>query len=103
MEFQGTKGEWKKDPMNSLSIIDGSGDRFHQLIAQANGKSGLEARANLQLITAAPDLLEAINYWLENHNESDPKGSLQATFYRKFKSVRDKAVNPTSNKCLNKA
>lgn len=55
-----TKGEWKIDPLNDISIIDSSGDRLEQLICQTNGKGGEERKANAKLIAAAPDLLEAL-------------------------------------------
>jgi hypothetical protein len=60
METKFTKGKWSIDPMNSLSIIDDSGDRFHQLICQTNGKGMEEAAANAKLIAAAPTMFEAL-------------------------------------------
>ena len=65
MEFKGTKGEWKINKSNEISIIDNSGDYFNELICQTNGKSGDERKANAKLIAAAPDLLEACNELIE--------------------------------------
>jgi hypothetical protein len=60
METKFTKGNWAIDPMNSLSIIDDSGDHFNGLICQTNGKGRDEAFANAKLIAAAPEMFKML-------------------------------------------
>lgn len=52
-ESKRTKGEWRPDPLNSLSIVDDTGNAFHGLICQTNGKSREEALANRDFIINA--------------------------------------------------
>jgi len=69
-----TKGEWKINPFNKLSIIDSFTDGYGNLIAQVNGKEGEEREANAALIAAAPELLEALielTYQLTGEQEAE--------------------------------
>ena len=65
-QFKGTKGEWLIDPLNTISIIDSSGDLMSQLICQINGKwDKEEKKANAILISKAPEMLEMISELLK--------------------------------------
>ena len=72
-EFKGTKGEWLIDPLNTISIIDSSGDLMSQLICQINGKwDKEEKKANALLISKAPEMLEMVKrceFWISACNE----------------------------------
>ena len=72
-EFRGTKGDWLIDPLNTISIIDSSGDLMSQLICQINGKwDKEEKKANALLISKAPEMLEMVKrceFWISACNE----------------------------------
>lgn len=63
-EFKGTKPPWRIDEYNPISIVDNTFS-FSNLICQVNGKNSEERERNTKLIAAAPDLLEALQYFLE--------------------------------------
>lgn len=56
-----TKGEWKRDPLNPVSIIDSSGKLISNLILQINGRKGSELDANAELICEAANVTQSCN------------------------------------------
>jgi hypothetical protein len=64
-ELKHTALPWRRDEMNSMSIIDNGAQRFDSLILQTNGKNREEAEANLAFV------LEACNnhYQFKEENE----------------------------------
>jgi len=73
-----TKGEWRIDPSNKISIIDSHTEGFNNLIAQTNGKKGQERDANAKLIAAAPDLLEFVIRMVSESNFIDESEKTEA-------------------------
>jgi hypothetical protein len=99
-----TPGPWKINPINSLSIIDNSGNIFRELVCQTNGKERKEAFANSQLISAAPEMYEALQELLHLHScEQEGISSGQPTYeewmvaYQKGIAAIEKAEGSISN------
>ena len=75
MEFKGTKGKWEIDKYNSLSsncktIIIGAciGSTMHE---------DEEAKANAQLISCAPEMLEILGIYLADLHNIMPQSDAQ--------------------------
>lgn len=91
MEFKGTKKQWGvngnlvqvniKDPANTTTICSVYGDTADP-----------EKKANINLISAAPNLLEAAIYWLENFESDDPNKLIEETMFHGFKNAVNKAL-----------
>lgn len=63
-EFKGTKQEWMRDGRMVYALEDGE-NRFYAGFAPGRNCLKGEAEANAQLAMAAPDLLEALQLFLD--------------------------------------
>lgn len=93
MKFKGTKGEWTVEGLEFKDYTPMSISHNDNLIAEVYGLGYMfanhseESRANAQLISSAPDLLEAL---IEVTRESDCPPYIQA--------MAQQAINQALNK-----
>ena len=107
MEFKGTPGPWRAIA-NSAFIEVGreinynpeqNNDRIFTCHVMLNTYDTVESMhfsdenyANAKLIAAAPHLLEAALYWMENHEKDDPMGTKSEAIYHTFAKAIEKAL-----------
>ena len=60
MEFKGTKGKWEIDKRASLRVVDSKGTTIANASSGQSGERIEIEKANAKLISAAPELLEAL-------------------------------------------
>jgi|TARA_R110000764_G_scaffold184052_1_gene269721 hypothetical protein len=91
LEFKGTSGEWVVNVNNPKSMLTNMGGYIPNSI-QVVACSKDELLANAKLIAAAPDLLDACQFWIENQESDDPSGGLNEAFFHNFNNAINKAL-----------
>lgn len=63
MEFKGTKGNWKVDEYNNVSV------GYNEIAFLNSSTPNLESRANAKLISKAPEMLEMLKILIQDIEE----------------------------------
>lgn len=91
--FKGTKGNWriKYDNVFKLQhIVMNNNNSCIALINTNYCRTSDEGRANANIISAAPDMLELLNDLIEDYEDNEP---LNQSMYSRIKSIINKATN----------
>lgn len=91
LEFKGTEGNWKVeyDEFDGFCVVNSESDFGTEFIAKNIQQGYDEGENDAYLIAAAPDLLKACVYYMENYR---PEFDSQLMF-SKFQQAVHKALN----------